>query len=474
MRISSDQFRIKARAALADARLQDALARAKSGFIDKRRRAIEAFPEFGEACTAAKRIKDHVLAHLADYLEIFEQRAIESGGRVHWARTAEEACEKVIAICRAAGARTAIKGKSMASEEIDLNDALLAAGIEPIETDLGEYILQLAREPPSHIIAPAVHKTREMVAELFRRHHPVTAAPATPVEIQALVAEARHALRAKFLNAEIGITGANFLIAETGGNVLVTNEGNGDLCSTLPRVHIVVAGIEKIVPTLEDATTLLRVLDRSATGQELTAYTTFSCGPRRARDADGPEEYHVVLIDNGRTRILGGEFREMLRCIRCGACLNHCPVYGAVGGHAYGSVYPGPMGAVLTPVMAGLEQTYDLPNACTLNGRCEVVCPVQIPLPQLLRKLRFRQFRQGLASHTSRLALAFWAFCARRPQLYHALGRTAIRLLHRLGARHGRYRFLPFASAWTRARDFPAPQSRLSFLAQWQRLQDEH
>jgi L-lactate dehydrogenase complex protein LldF len=383
------------------------------------------------------------------------------GGQVHWARDAEEARAIVRALCRRAGAKTVAKGKSMVSEEIGLNEALAADGLEVIETDLGEYIVQLAKEPPSHIIAPAVHKTKEQVAELFAEHHggpPKTTVPE-------LVTEARLQLRRKFFRTDVGITGANFLIAETGASVIVTNEGNGDLTQTLARVHIVTAGIEKVVPALEDATLFLRLLARSATGQDSETYTTYSMGPRRAGDPDGPQEYHVVLVDNGRSRMLGGPWREMLRCIRCGACMNHCPVYGAIGGHAYGWVYPGPMGSVLTPLFVGLDTAYDLPNACTLNGRCGEVCPVKIPLPDLIREVRHAQQRDGLHPPAEQRVKALWRRVAERPALYHGLERLAVRLLATLGPK-GRIRRLAGLHAWTDARDLPAPAGR-TFLELW-------
>jgi len=374
----------------------------------------------------------------------------------------------VLDICRRAGAKMVAKGKSMVGEEIAVNDALEAAGFEVVETDLGEYIIQIAHEPPSHIIAPAVHKTRAQIARLFEdlHHQPGLTRPLETVP--QIVDEARQILRDKFLSADVGITGANFLIAETGSTVIVTNEGNGDLSATLPRVHIVLASIEKVVPTLEDTSVLLRLLARSATGQEITSYTTFFTGPRRGEDADGPEQFHVVLVDNGRSRMLGGAYHEMLRCIRCGACLNHCPVYSAVGGHAYGWVYPGPMGAVWTPLMVGLDEGRPLPNASTLCGRCEEVCPMSIPLPKLLREHRRQEFERKLAAPLSRWALAAWAFCARRPQFYRWAMRFGIVLLNKMSGGRGRFRSLPFAQGWTAARDLPAPQGD-TFMAQWQR-----
>jgi L-lactate dehydrogenase complex protein LldF len=449
-------FKSQAKRALKNVNLQNALIRTKSHFIDKRRAAVNALPEFDALRQRARDIKEHTLAHLDFYLEQFEKQVHASGGQLHWADTPQAARDQIVSICQAAKAQRVTKGKSMISEEIALNSALEQAGFEVIETDLGEYIIQLAKEPPSHIIAPAVHKTREEIADLFYQHHGLTERQSG---IPELVNEARQVLREKFLTADVGITGANFLIAETGSTVLVTNEGNGDLSNTLPRVHIVIASIEKVVPSLEDATILLRLLARSATGQEMTSYTTFSTGPRRPEDLDGPEAFHIVLVDNGRSEMLGNEFHDMLRCIRCGACLNHCPVYGAVGGHAYGWVYPGPMGSVLTPLMLGLKEAKDLPNASTLCGRCEEVCPMQIPLPKLLRHLRVKE-------HKSSIALKLWAFFAKHPRLYHPIAA----LLGKIGRHRGTFRYLPFAGGWTASRDMPAPQGQ-TFMEAWKKQQ---
>ena len=414
----------------------------------------------------ARRIKEHSLAHLDHYLDQFEEEFVASGGRVHWAVTPEDARRTILEICRLAGAKSVTKGKSMIAEEIALNPFLEENGIEPVETDLGEYIIQLPDEPPSHIIAPAIHVLKEQVAETFREAHPALD-PRRPMdEARALVDEARSVLREKFLAADVGITGANFLVAETGSAVIVTNEGNCDLTQTLPGVHIVLASLEKIVPTLEDAVTILRILARSATGQEFSTYTTLATGPRRPDDADGPEAYHVVLLDNGRSSILGGPFREILHCIRCGACMNHCPVYGAIGGHAYGGVYPGPLGAVLTPALAGIEETSALPHASTLCGRCEEVCPMRIPLPKLLRRHREQAFAGRLGSMRSRLGFGLWASAARRPWLYRKLADMSVRLLALAAGKKGRIRHLPFASSWTKGRDFPAPKGR-TFMSLW-------
>ncbi len=464
--VTSPAFEANARAALVDAKLQKALGHIKDGFVQRRTAAAARLPEFDALRDLAKEIKDHTLDHLDLYLAHFERRVTESGGVVHWCRDAAEARETVLTICHAAGAKSVTKGKSMVGEEIALNDFLEKNGIEPVETDLGEYIIQLRREPPSHIIAPAIHVNKEQVAEAFRAAHTELPADRPLEEPAALLAEARAMLRRKFLAADIGITGANFLIAETGSTVIVTNEGNGDLTQMLPRVHVVLASIEKVVPTLEDVSTILRLLARSATGQEFSVYTTFSTGPRRPADLDGPEQFHVILLDNGRSAMLGTPFQEMLRCIRCGACLNHCPVYGAVGGHAYGWVYPGPMGAVLTPWLVGLDQAKHLPNASTFCGKCESVCPMRIPLPGLMRRLRERAHLERLDAPVARGALAAWSFVARRPRLYCAVAAIAARTLASLGGRAGCLRRLPLARGWMQGRDMPAPEGR-TFMAQW-------
>jgi len=446
--------------------LQKAMLYAKPRFIDKRAKAVEALPEFDALRDSGRDIKNHTLAYLDLYLDAYEDRVRGAGGEVHYAETAEEAREIVLAICRKANARSVTKGKSMVAEEIGLNDYLEANGVIPTETDLGEYIIQIRHEAPSHIIAPAVHLNKSQIEADFRRVHTNLPPDRDLSEPTALLGEARSVLRERFLAADVGITGANFLIAETGTSVIVTNEGNGDLTQILPRVHIVLASIEKIVPTLEDVSQLLRLLARSATGQDMSVYTTFSTGPRRPDDPDGPEEYHVVLLDNGRSSMLGSEFEEMLRCIRCGACMNHCPVYQEVGGHAYGWVYPGPMGAVLTPSLVGIDKAGHLPNASTFCGRCEAVCPMRIPLPNLMRHWREREFEKHLSPATIRTGLGVWAFFAKRPRLYQWATRLAMRMLGNAGRGKGRFRFLPLAGGWTKYRDFPAPEGE-TFQEMW-------
>ena len=322
MLATSRNFEAAAQAGLANHNLQRALGLARTGFPLRRRLAVERMPEFEALRETGRSIKDHTLQHLDFYLELYEGKVEASGGKVHWARTPEEACAAVLQICRSAGAKLVAKGKSMVAEEVGLNDFLEANGITPIETDLGEYIIQLRHEPPSHIIAPAIHLVKEQVAETFRAEHRSLDPDRLLAEPRQMCDEARSVLRPRFLAADVGITGANFLIAETGSSIIVTNEGNGDLTQTLPRIHIVITSIEKLVPTFEDAATLLRLLARSATGQEFSSYTTISTGPRRARDLDGPEQYHVILLDNGRSAMIGTEFQDMLRCIRCSACMN--------------------------------------------------------------------------------------------------------------------------------------------------------
>ncbi len=456
MEATSPRFKQNARAALADDPLQAALAKLTYGFPVRRAEAAARMPEFEDLRDQARDIKNHVLENLDHYLQAYEKKVIDSGGHVHWCRDAEEARQTILGICQKAGAKTVTKSKSMISEEIAINAFLEENDIEPVETDLGEYIIQLRKEPPSHIIAPAIHLSKEQVAETFRDAHRDLDHDRPLEEPRALLEEARAKLREKFLGADVGLTGANMLIAETGTNVLVTNEGNADLTNNLPRVHVVLASIEKIVPTLEDASTILRVLARSATGQEISVYTTFCTGPKRPGDLDGPEEYHVVLLDNGRSEMIGSEFHEMLRCIRCGACLNHCPIYKSVGGHAYGWVYSGPMGAVLIPNLIGMEEAQHLPNASTLCGKCESVCPMRIPLPKMLRKWRERQFRAEMGSKTARWALKGWAWLAKHPAIYRLIMGLGVCVLGQFGGR-GRFRSLPFASGWTSKRDLAAP-----------------
>lgn len=460
-------FGVSVATALADQSLQRALADVPAGFVAARAQAKAALPEFEALRRTGRDIRDYTLAHLDLYLEAFEANAIRAGSAVHWAATSEEACGIILGICRQAGARVVAKSKSMVSEEIGLRPRLQEAALDVVETDLGEYLIQIRGETPSHIIAPAIHLRAGDVADEFRRHHGHLARERDLSAPEALVAEARGVLREKFLAAEVGITGANFLVAETGSAIVVTNEGNADLTMSLPKVHIVLASIDKIVPTLADAWPLLRLLARSATGQEFTAYTTLVTGPRRPGDVDGPAACHVVIVDNGRSELLASELRPVLRCIRCGACMNHCPVYCTIGGHAYGSVYPGPIGAVLSPALAGVADAGHLPQASTFCGRCEEVCPVEIPLVSLMRHWRQVALAEP-ASWRDRTLLRVWALLALRPRAYALAARMLARTLRLMGHTSGRLRTLPFAGRWTRHRDLPAPQGA-TFQQLWTR-----
>jgi L-lactate dehydrogenase complex protein LldF len=463
MQVQSMHFKARAAMKLADARLQANLGRFAERVIAARASAIAELDDFEGTRNAAVERRNRALAGLDVWLERFERNATARGATVLYAQTYQEAARLVVDIARRHEVKKVTKSKSMVSEEVELNQAFAAAGIESVETDLGEYILQINdNEPPSHIIAPVIHKDRDEVSELFARvhHRP------RKTEINQLAREAREVLRGHFLSSDMGVTGANFLIAETGSVAIVTNEGNEGMCTILPRVHVVLAGIEKVLPTLEDAATIMRLLARSATGQPISNYFSVLTGPRAPGELDGPQHMYFVLMDAGRTGLLGGEFEEMLRCIRCGACMNHCPVYQKIGGHAYGWVYPGPMGAVLTPSYVGLENAIDLPHAATLCGQCSVVCPVKIPLPDLLRRLRQRQVERGLRPWYERVAIRAWAFTATRPALYRPLTQIGARVLKWLGGEKRRIRSLPLAGGWTAQRDFPAPSGR-TFIEQY-------
>jgi L-lactate dehydrogenase complex protein LldF len=451
-------FRKDAAEALQNETLQAALNVARGGFVDKRQAAVDALPEFEAIKARAKSIKDHTLDHLGDYLHEFERAVIASGGQVHWAQTTEQANQAVLNICAQVNAKRVTKGKSMISEEMQLNSALESAGYEVMETDLGEYIIQLAKETPSHIIAPAIHKTKAQVEALFDEFHEAKL-PADRSREQ-LVSEARARLREAFLSADVGITGANFLVAETGSSVLVTNEGNGDLTASIPRVHIVTASIDKVIPKLEDLPTFLRLLGRSATGQELTTYTTLFTGPRRDEETAGPEQFHIVLLDNGRSDIRESEFKDVLRCIRCGACLNHCAVYGAVGGHAYNAVYPGPIGQVMTPLLFGLDSSMQTLSACTMNGHCQTACPMGIPLPELIRKHRVAAFELHKNSAIERSSLSFWKTAALKPAIYRALTGISARGVKLLGDFPALQKITPMLGNWKNGRALMSAQGK--------------
>jgi L-lactate dehydrogenase complex protein LldF len=457
MEVRSMRFKEHAAAQLANASVRANLKKAKGKFVEKRAKAIRDLPDFEGSREAAKDVRERVLGDLDLWLEKFERRATERGAKVLWAKDGAEICRLVTRIAHTHGVGKATKSKSMLSEEADLNQALAAAGVQPVETDLGEYILQINdNERPSHIIAPVVHKGLDEVADLFARIH----GKLRKTDIPELTREAREVLREHFLTADMGISGGNFLVAETGSVALVTNEGNGRMVTTLPRVHVVITGIEKVIPTLEDLCLLLRLLTRSATGQSISNYVSVLTGVKAAGESDGPEHLYVILVDNGRADVVGSGYQDILGCIRCGACMNHCPVYQTVGGHAYGWVYPGPMGSVLTPLYVGLEKAIALPNASTLCNQCGGVCPVKIPLPELMRKLREEQLDRKLRPLPERIVLKAWAWVAGRPRLYALAARIGVRYLNWLAGGDRRIRILGPAPEWTLSRDFPAPEGR--------------
>jgi L-lactate dehydrogenase complex protein LldF len=438
------RFREIARGKLGDARIQTALDESTNRLRTHREDAWAGLPGVEDLRQRAHEIRMNVIDDLDGHVARFTEALEARGGQVFFARTAAEASAYVAEVCRRRGAKLAAKSKSMVSEEIGLNAALEAVGTKPVETDLGEYILQLAGEHPVHIVAPAIEKTAGQVAELLS----AVGGKRVPPELEALTNAARTQLRETFLQAEIGITGANFGVSATGSVCLVTNEGNARLVSSLPPVHVAVMGMERLVPTTADLAVLLKLLARSGTGQKITVYTTLLTGPRRPGETDGPEEQHVVILDNGRTKLLRGRYREMLACIRCGACLNVCPVYRKTGGAAYSDVYSGPMGAVLLPLLVGLEQAPSLPHASSLCGACTAACPVKIPLHELLLDLRRDLVAEHVAPWWERLGFTLWSFVWSRPLGYRvstALARLGQPLAGLLGP--GR--------VWSRGRALP-------------------
>lgn len=424
--------------------------------------ALRELPELDAIRDRARAIRLHSLANLDRLLALFADRIAGVGGQVHWAGDADEANEIVAAIMERNEARLAVKSKSMVSEEIEINRALEERGVDVVETDLGEFIAQLAGDTPSHIIAPVLHMTRQDVGLLFadRLGVPYTDDPFALNDI------ARRHLREVFLRADVGISGVNMAVAESGSIVLVTNEGNGRLITTAPRLHIALMGMERIVPRWEDAAVVLETLARSATGQRLSVYTNVITGPRRDDDPDGPEELHVVVIDNGRSRILAGETAEILACIRCGACLNVCPVFRTSGGHAYGTVYSGPVGSIVTPGLHGMEPWWELPYASTLCGACQEVCPVRIEIPRMLLALRRQAAEEGRLPGWLERGMRTYAATATNPSRWARAKRWAARVSGLISSR-GWIRRLPGPGrGWTESRDFPRP-ARESFQEWW-------
>ena len=471
MELKTKDFKRAASAAAGDERVQANLAGLYYGFHRARERAADATPGWEEMRERARAIKAHTIEHLDYYLELAEQSVTKAGGKVFFARDADAASRYVLDLAGARGVKMVIKGKSMLSEEMGLNQKLEESGIEAVETDLGEYLIQLKEETPYHIIAPAIHMSKDEVATLLQEKL------GTPryERAEKMTAAARDLLRDKFIRADMGITGANFLVAETGTLVLVTNEGNGRMCTSMPRVHVAIMGMEKVIPSMEDLGIFLRLLIRSATGQRLSSYVTTVTGPRRAADVDGPDEFHLVIVDNGRSRMLGDpELREALYCLRCGACLNACPVYRKIGGHAYGWVYSGPIGAVVSPILTSVPEARDLPYASSLCGACREVCPVKINIPRMLLHLR-RELAEGgkhsrgkKASLVERTVMKGWRLSVASPFMMRVANRLG-RLAQKPLLRGGRItRLPPPLSGWTRHRTFPALSST-PFRDRWRK-----
>jgi L-lactate dehydrogenase complex protein LldF len=452
--------------AIANQTLQGALDRATARMQIGRANGAKAFPDFENVRDRAREIRARTIGHLDAYLMQFVNAVEARGGTVVYAETADDAVKYVCELAQRKGVKTAVKSKSMISEELELNRFLEAIGVRVVETDLGEYVVQLAHDHPSHIVAPIIHWTKEQVADLFRKE--LGATDEEVGDVPQMTQFARRKLRAEFLQADLGISGTNFGIADTGSICICTNEGNGRLTTTLPRIHVAMMGIERLVPTMADLGAMLHVLGRSATGQKLTSYTNILTGPRRPGEPDGPEELHVVLVDNGRSKVLASELAEILYCIRCGACLNACPVYQEIGGHAYATVYPGPVGSVLTPGLRGIAHFHELPNASSLCGACREVCPVRIDIPRMLLALRATAVKEAPESAPSWLRAGLKAFrwMALRPALFRMAGKLGSISMRRM-AKDGWVTELPGPlAAWTKARDFPAMAPK-SFSAQW-------
>ena len=468
-------FRSAASEALKNPQLRANFRRAMDGLMAKRAALFSDPVEWRDLRALGAAIRSRTLAKLPELLEALEAKCSANGIRVRWAETTEQANAIVLEILKEHGATRVVKGKSMVSEEMHLNDFLEEHGIESLESDLGEYIIQLDHETPSHIIMPAIHKNKQQIARLFGQK--IRDARYTE-DVDELTGIARRVLRRKFFEADAGISGVNFAVAETGTLCLVENEGNGRMSTHVPPLHIALMGIEKVVEKLEDVPPLYSLLTRSATGQVISTYFNMITGPRADAEKDGPTEVHLVILDNGRSRIFADEeLSATLRCIRCGACMNHCPVYTRIGGHAYDAVYPGPIGKILTPQTEGVGRRHELVHASSLCGACVEVCPVEIPIAELLVRLRREASHAGAGStvlgagqRRSRLedlAWTFWKLTHASPFLYRLTGFAATRLRHFLPSR------LPLLSAWTSVRAKPVAASKtLHELARKEGVED--
>ena len=472
--LTAETFDENARAALGDAQLRGALRNLAVTFGERRRSAIATVENWEGLRDRARAVKDETLANLDRYLTQFAENAEKAGAQIHWARDGREACAIVLKLLKEREATRVVKSKSMAAEEIHLNAALEKEGIYPVETDLGEWIIQLAEETPSHIVVPAIHKTKGQIAELFTEKVGIEKTD----DVDILTQTARRELRSRFAEAEVGISGVNFGVAETGTILILENEGNIRLTTSLPKTHIAVMGIEKVIPKFADLDVFLKLLPRSGTGQRLTTYQSLITGTKRNSSDEGPEEVHIILMDNGRSRMLAHPTtRQSLACIRCGACLNACPVYQQIGGHAYGSVYPGPIGAVITPQLVGIGKTKQLPYASSLCGACREVCPVKIDIPELLLHLR-AEVTEGTKEPVKhkfgeKMAFKLYSFAWSRPLVYK-LGTKVSRLMQKIVAGDGKIgeqkgflsKLAPPLGAWTAWRDAPTVAPK-SFREMW-------
>jgi len=453
--------------------LQKALVNVTDRFRSQRNKASSEVPNWEELRNSVRERKKETIANLDKYLLQLEESVVIAGGKVHWAKDSDDACQIILGIAKEGQVKSVVKSKSMATEEIELNDSFESSGIKVVETDLGEYIIQLAGEHPSHIIAPAIHKTKDDISKLFSEKLKIPYYE----EPEELTVVARERLRSEFLNADMGVSGANFAVAETGTIVIVENEGNARLTTTVPKIHVALVGIEKLIPKYEDLSLFLTVLARSATGQKSSTYVSFITGPKKQTDIDGPEEFHLVLLDNGRSKILASEeTKESLYCIRCGACLNNCPVYRHVGGHSYGWAYSGPIGAIITPQLMGIDKAPELPFASSLCGACHDVCPVKIDFPKVLLELRKNVVKSKEKSSRvggallEKTGIKFWRFTVEHEYLYKLLNK----LLHYLQTpwkqSNGKLKSLPYPfSRWTDERDFPSVAKK-TFRERWKEI----
>lgn len=455
MKIRTETFKERMENGIHDDFMRGAVRGAQDGMGIKRKNAAEELGNWEDWRSHGEEIRKHVLEHLDYYLEQLSDNIAKRGGHVFFAQTAEEASSYIKDVVKKKNGKKIVKSKSMVTEEISLNSVLEKEGCEVVETDLGEYILQIDdHDPPSHIVVPALHKNKEQIRDVFAKKLGYTKT-SQPEELAAC---AREVLRKEYLSADIGITGCNFAVAETGSFCLVTNEGNADLVTALPKTQITVMGMERIVPTFEEMEVLVGLLTRSAVGQKLTSYITVLTGPKEELDVDGPEEFHLVIVDNGRSDILGGDFQSVLQCIRCGACINVCPVYRHIGGHSYGSIYPGPIGAVLSPLLGGYDDYKELPYASSLCGACTDVCPVKIPLHPLL--LKHRQViveQEGKAPISEKLMMKAFGLGAASPALYKLGSKMAPAVMNPFTVGDKISKGPGPMKAWTDIREFPAP-----------------